>query len=225
MPSKARSPSIVNLQAPIRRKFRFPHAQLLMTNASNEPGRYTHGTLPPNVHLGPRTLITGDHFSGDLAFKRMKSSRDPAITIGADCLLDGVSFNLGPNATVQIGDHCQLQEAFLISELEIRLGNRVVIGWHATLVDSDFHPLDPAARLADSIALSPLHIGKTPRPAYVSRPILIDDDVWIGPNATVLKGVHIGKGAIVEPGAVVTRDVPPGARVLGNPAQVVGETP
>jgi acetyltransferase-like isoleucine patch superfamily enzyme len=52
---------------------------------------------------------------------------------------------------------------------------------------------------------------------------VIDDDVWIGPNATILKGVHIGRGAFIEAGSLVTRDVPARARVLGNPAQVIGE--
>jgi acetyltransferase-like isoleucine patch superfamily enzyme len=49
---------------------------------------------------------------------------------------------------------------------------------------------------------------------------VVGDDVWIGWNATILKGVTIGAGAVVEPGAVVTRDVPPGAIVGGNPARV-----
>jgi acetyltransferase-like isoleucine patch superfamily enzyme len=53
--------------------------------------------------------------------------------------------------------------------------------------------------------------------------VIIEDDVWIGPNVTILKGVRIGAGAFIEPGSLVTRDVPPRARVLGNPAQVVGE--
>jgi acetyltransferase-like isoleucine patch superfamily enzyme len=53
------------------------------------------------------------------------------------------------------------------------------------------------------------------------RPVVIEDDVWIGWNATILKGVRVGAGAVVEPGAVVTRDVPPGARVAGNPARRV----
>jgi acetyltransferase-like isoleucine patch superfamily enzyme len=47
--------------------------------------------------------------------------------------------------------------------------------------------------------------------------------VWIGPNATILKGVRIGAGSWIEAGALVTRDIPPGVRVIGNPAQIVGE--
>jgi maltose O-acetyltransferase len=54
-----------------------------------------------------------------------------------------------------------------------------------------------------------------------SRPVRIDDDVWIGIGAVILKGVHIGKGARVEAGAVVTHDVAPGIVVEGNPAQAV----
>ena len=188
----------------------------------DEPGKYTHGEVPGNVRLGARTVITGDHFSGAVAFKRVKSTRDPAIVVGRDCLLEGVLFNLGTEAVVTIGDGCRFQDCFLIAEAGITIGNRVTIGFHATVVDSDFHPLAAEARLADTVALAPGNAGKAARPAYVSKPIVIEEDAWVGPNATILKGVRIGKGAIVEPGAVVTRDVAAGTRVLGNPAQVMG---
>ena len=108
----------------------------------------------------------------------------------------------------------------LLCELELRIGNYVVIGWNATIADTDFHPLAPAERIADAIACSPLGKGR-PRPPIARKPVIIGDDVWIGPNATILKGVTIGTGALVEAGSLVTRDVPPGARVLGNPAQII----
>ena len=81
-----------------------------------------------------------------------------------------------------------------------------------------------AERIADAVACSPLGKGR-PRPEIECRPVVIEDDVWIGPNATILKGVRIGTGAFIEAGSLVTRDVPAGARVLGNPAVVVGEMP
>lgn len=53
------------------------------------------------------------------------------------------------------------------------------------------------------------------------RPVVIEDDVWIGARATILPGVTIGKGSIVGASAVVTKDVPPYAIVGGNPARVL----
>lgn len=55
----------------------------------------------------------------------------------------------------------------------------------------------------------------------VPRPVIISDDVWIGARVTILPGVHIGKGAIIGAGAVVTKDVPEYAVVGGNPAKII----
>ena len=182
-----------------------------------EPGKWLHGTLPENVTLGPNTVITGD-----LAFKRFHTRLPDGLRIGAHGTMDGVHLDLGENGRVTIGDYCYFTNVVLLCELEVRIGNYVVIGWNATLADSDFHPIAPAQRVADAIACSPLGKGR-PRPPIACKVIIIEDDVWIGPNATILKGVRIGAGAWIEPGTMVTRDVPPGARIMGNPAEVIGE--
>ncbi len=175
-------------------------------------------TLPPNVVVGPGTTV-----AGELAFKRFHSCRQPAISMGANCEMDGTHFDLGEEGRLEIGDWCYFTNAVLLVELEVRIGSYVIIGWNATIADSDFHPIAPAERVTDAVACSPLGGGR-PRPPVVRRPVTIDDDVWIGPNAVILKGVHIGAGAFVEPGSVVTSDVAAGTRVLGNPARAVSET-
>ena len=182
-----------------------------------EPGRWAEGTIPDNARVGPNSLI-----NGSLAFKRFHSRRDPGLTIGACSTMDGVHFAVGEQGYVEIGDYCYFTSAVILCELEVRIGNYVVIGWNASITDTDFHPIGPAERIADAIACSPLGKGR-PRPEIVRRPVIIEDDVWIGPNATILKGVRIGCGARVEAGALVTRDVPAGSRVIGNPAQVIAE--
>jgi len=54
-------------------------------------------------------------------------------------------------------------------------------------------------------------------------PVVIEDDVWIGLNCTILQGVTIGKGSIIGAGAVVTKDIPPYSIALGVPARVTGQ--
>jgi acetyltransferase-like isoleucine patch superfamily enzyme len=173
--------------------------------------------LPNNVRVGDRTVITGEQ-----SFKRFHSAIEPvALTVGAGCTIDGVSFALGPEARMTVGDNCYVTSAVLLCELEVLIGSCVLIGWNATIADTDFHPIAPAQRIDDAIACSPASDGRA-RPAMVRRPVIIEDDVWIGPAATILKGVRIGAGAFIEPGSVVSSDVPSRARVIGNPAQVVG---
>lgn len=178
---------------------------------------WTHGPVPPNVQLGPGTLVTAEY-----AFKRFLSKRPGALAIGKGCTMDGVHFAIGRDGSVSIGDACYFTNAVLLCELELRIGNYVVIGWNTTIADTDFHPVSPAERIADAVACSPLGEGRS-RPEIARSPVIIEDDVWIGPNATILKGVRIGAGAWIEAGSLITRDVPPRSRVLGNPAQILGE--
>jgi acetyltransferase-like isoleucine patch superfamily enzyme len=187
------------------------------TDAQIEPGRWTDGTLPANVTIGHGSVVSGEH-----AFKRFRATKDGALRLGRCATLDGVHFAVGPDGSVQVGDWCYLTNVVLLCDASIKIGNYVRIGWNTTIADTDFHPIDPARRVDDAIACSPLADGRA-RPAIACAGVDIGDDVYIGPQATILKGVRIGAGAFVEPGAVVTRDVPPGARVMGNPAQVVAE--
>jgi acetyltransferase-like isoleucine patch superfamily enzyme len=184
-------------------------------DSADTPGRWVDGALPANVVLGTNTLVTGD-----LAFKRFHGTHADALVIGSQCSMDGVHFDIGAGGRIRIGNYCYFTNAVLLCELEMVIGNYVLVGWNTTITDTDFHPIAPAERIADAIACSPL--GKNrPRPTVARKPVVIEDDVWIGPNATILKGVRIGAGAFIEPGSLVTKDVPPGARVIGNPAQLM----
>jgi len=112
-------------------------------------------------------------------------------------------------ALIRIGENCGATGAVLVADERIEVGDRVLLGANVVITDTDFHPLDPAVRRA------------TPQ-AGAHAPVVIEDDVFVGTQALILKGVHIGRGAVVGAGAVVTRAVPPGAVVAGNPARVVG---
>ncbi len=179
------------------------------------PNGWADGELPTNVRLGRGCRILGVD-----SFKRFFSEHEVGLSIGDGSLADGVKFAVGPKGRILIGKNSYLNDCILLAEEEIEIGNHVVIGWNTTIADSDFHPLSPAARILDAIALSPANEGRA-RPETVRRPVSIADDVFIGPACTILKGVSIGAGAFIEPGSVITSNVPANAHMLGNPASIV----
>lgn len=113
-------------------------------------------------------------------------------------------------AKIEIGNQVGMSGCVVCATKSIRIGNRVLIGSGALIVDGDLHPLDVQTRTE-----RPFDKGK-------SAPIVIGDDVFIGARAIILKGVTIGVGAVVGAGAVVTKDVAPHTVVGGNPAKEVG---
>jgi acetyltransferase-like isoleucine patch superfamily enzyme len=174
--------------------------------------------VPANIEVGENTVI-----DSSFSFKHYFSGLPVGLRVGRNVTFWRTSLAAEEHAMIEIGDDCYFANASLVCSQRITIGSRVVIAGGVTVADSDFHPIGPAARLADSIALSPRG-DRSHRPTVDVRPVVIEDDVWIGFNATVLKGVRIGAGAIVLPGAVVIRDVPEGAHVAGSPARLVDRT-
>ena len=98
----------------------------------------------------------------------------------------------------------------------IRNGRTVVP--RVDIFDNDSHSLDAGQRQED--ARNIFELGKPIDYAQVPQePVVIEDDVWIGTKSTIMKGVHIGRGAVVAAGSVVTGDVAPFTLVGGNPAR------
>jgi acetyltransferase-like isoleucine patch superfamily enzyme len=176
---------------------------------------WCHQSLPSNIEAGENSVI-----DSAFCFKHYYAKGPIGLRIGHNVTIWRTNLAVEAGGLIEIGDFCYLTNASVVCCGRITIGSHVFISGGATVVDSDFHPIAPAARIADTIALS-LRGDRTRRPSTESRPVIIEDDVWIGYNATILKGVRVGTGAIIAPGAVVTRDVPAGATVAGNPASVV----
>lgn len=130
-------------------------------------------------------------------------------------ILSPVKFALGKDAQIEIGDHCDLNGCSLTSYCSIKIGSFVQIGPSTWITDTDLHSLDVGTRRKQLL-------GEDYDWSEVARaPVVIGDDVWIGSSVTILKGITIGRGAVVGAGSVVTKDVPPGSIVAGNPAKVI----
>ena len=87
----------------------------------------------------------------------------------------------------------------------ITLADNVLVGPNATIISVN-HPLDPQKRHEVEM-----------------KPVLIDENAWLGANSTILPGVTVGKNAVVAAGAVVTKDVPANTVVAGVPAKIIKE--
>lgn len=179
-------------------------------------GEWDYSTLPSNVRIGE-----GCWLERKGSFDRFRSVRDPGLVIGNRVqAFTWATFNIDPTGLVEIGDDCILVGPVFMCHEHIKIGNRVKISYHVTIADADFHPVDPDLRKLDAIASRPAG-DPSERPEFASNPVVIEDDVAIGIGSLILKGVHIGEGALVEPGSVVTRNVLKGTRVAGNPAKPV----
>jgi len=173
------------------------------------------GEVPPNVTFGD-----GFWLETAQVFRFCKSKQNPAIAFGKFCsVYGGCSFAVKGNGRCTVGDYTLLNGAIVMCEEEITIGNYCLVSWGVGIADSDFHPLDPIQRKQDALVLNPY--TKAERPHIATKPVHIGDNVWIGMNAVILKGVTVGENSVVGAGAVVTRDVPPNVVVAGNPAQVV----
>jgi acetyltransferase-like isoleucine patch superfamily enzyme len=185
-------------------------------DTSDLDGTWDLSTLPDNVRLGEGCWIESTK-----TFLRFRSRQVPGLVVG-DRLraYTWTRFSIEPTGRLTIGDDCILVGAMFMGAGHIRLGDRVVVSYGVTIADCDFHPHDPVARRADSIAHAPEGDDEARAP-FEPEPVTIGDDVWIGIGAIVLKGVRIGSGARIDAGAVVTHDVADGATVAGNPARIV----
>jgi acetyltransferase-like isoleucine patch superfamily enzyme len=177
--------------------------------------------IPPNVQFGE-----GFYCETAQIFRFLRNRESGAIVIGkhVSCYA-GCSFSIGVSGKVTIGDFTLLNGALVMAEDKIDIGSYCLISWNVGIADSDFHPLDPAQRLIDAQAIAPFFKDRPPRPKLKTAPVKICDNVWIGMNATILKGVTIGENSVVAAGSVVTKSVPPNTVVAGNPAVAVKTFP
>jgi len=114
------------------------------------------------------------------------------------------------NGKIAFGNSSGCSFATLSSRSSITIGNRVLIGANAKIYDHDFHPASPKLR----------NSGKE-QDHVATRPVIIEDDVFIGADCIVLKGVAIGKGSVIAAGSVVVKNVPAGEIWGGNPAKFI----
>ncbi|MCK5136221.1 MAG: acyltransferase [Bacteroidales bacterium] len=152
-------------------------------------------------------------------YPRMSRAPNSTIAIGDNCLFNSsrnsariglvkrcafVTLNKG--AEIRIGKNTGGTGATIAAFGSITIGNNVLLGAYTTIFDSDFHNPDPGKRDLTDITI---------------RPVVIEDNVFLGMNCMVLKGVTIGKNSVIGANSVVISSIPPNSVAMGNPCKVI----
>lgn len=169
----------------------------------------------------PKNYLIGDKSVIYLGANIFNSYKTPdKIKVGDFTHIRGDLLIFGHGGMIEIGDYCYIGENTKIwSGLSIKIGSRVLISHNCNIFDNDTHPLDHAARHEQFKAI--ISAG---HPAIIDlkdEPVALGDDVLIGANSTILKGVSIGARSIIGAGSVVTANIPPDVVAAGNPAKVI----
>ncbi|HKY38911.1 MAG TPA: acyltransferase [Polyangiaceae bacterium] len=116
--------------------------------------------------------------------------------------------NVGKGGRLEIGSGSYINYGCSIGATQlIRIGPRCNIGSHVIMMDNDFHRMEPERR----DELPP------------SAPIVLEENVWLGVRAIILRGVTVGAGSVVAAGSIVSKNVPTRVLVGGVPARVIRE--
>ena len=113
------------------------------------------------------------------------------------------------DALVLIGEKCSFSNnVSIVARAKVELGDRCLVGDRVTIMDADFHEIDPEARKNNGGA------GET-------EAVSIGNNCWIGSDAMILKGVIVGDDSVIAPKSVVTKSFPARSVIAGSPAKLV----
>lgn len=153
----------------------------------------------PSAYLHWNSRVT----LGDQVTFRSRSKGN-AIGVNHEVILRTQS----EGAIIQIGNRVGMSGGAICAKKRVVIGDDVLIGSNVVIADNDFHPVDPLARRNGEID-------------NVAKDITIENNVWIGADVYVCKGVTIGENSVIGAKSVVTKSIPPNCVAAGIPAQVV----
>ena len=178
------------------------------------------------VYVPARLRCIGVRLGKNIRFKGMPivSMYDgSSILIDENCVICSVSEmtalgvchpvvlrTLRAEASIKIGKDSGISGGTLCAATSIKIGCSCLIGANVTIADTDFHSISPINRRQNDN-----------QDAIGTSPVCIEDNVFIGASAIILKGVHIGKNSIIGAGSVVSSNVPANVIAAGNPAKVL----
>jgi len=173
------------------------------------------GGIPGNVVIGEHAYLETSY-----GFAPCNSEEEAAVVLGtASGTYDQATFVLGPSARVVVGPYTVLK-CHLACERSIRIGAHCMVSWGTVLTDTWLErdwPVEKRREFLEAVARNP---HRSPGPMSTPRPVVLEDNVWVGFDSVIMPGVTIGRGSIIGSKTIVEKDVPAYSIVVGNPGHV-----
>lgn len=174
--------------------------------------------IPGNTVLHPTAYLDSSY-----GFSAFHSEQQPGLTLGTECgYYNRGAFITGRAGRIDVGNYTVLNGTTLICYERISIGSHCLLSWGSIVADGWLDPSatppDVRRRLLETIAHDPrrcLLSGSEP------RPVVLEDNVWVGFGAIILPGVRLGEGCVVASKAIVNQNVEPYTVVAGDPLRII----
>ena len=143
------------------------------------------------------------HYIERMLLKRMVASCGENVSFPHDVKLHGYNLHIGNNVALGAGS------LFMCTRAPIYIGDNVMFGPRVTVITGNHR--------TDYVGKYMIDVKDPDKLPENDQPVVFEGDNWIGANATILKGVTVGRGSVIGAGAVVTKDVPPYSIYVGVP--------
>jgi acetyltransferase-like isoleucine patch superfamily enzyme len=170
------------------------------------------GCFIKGVKIGKKVVFNG--------FPVVRRYENSEIVLGDNCLFNSAKnsvrvglqrrctfVTLREKSQIIIGNNFGGSAVTFLAAMKIEIGNNVMIGAHSMIIDNDFHHADPNKRHETA--------------GVPARPIKIEDNVFIGTNCLILKGITIGENSVIGANSVVINSLPKNSIAIGNPCKIV----
>lgn len=173
--------------------------------------------IPSNIVISNDVYIDSSY-----GFAAFNSMEDPGLVVGeASGIYDRAAMVVGPRGRVIVGGYTVLNGTYIVCEDRVDIGSHCLLSWGVVITDSwtaaTVQVRDRRAALRATAESETRHFSGAGTP----RPVVVEDNVWIGFDAVILPGVRVGRGAIIGARTIVSESVPPYAVVAGNPQRIL----
>jgi acetyltransferase-like isoleucine patch superfamily enzyme len=173
--------------------------------------------MPSNVSIGKNVYIDSSY-----GFAAVASRENPAIIVG-DCagVYDRAAFIVGSRGKVTVGAFTVLNGTYIICDERVDIGSHCLLSWGVAISDNWMPSIASVDSRRSALESVPSDSTRHQPASGKPRPVVIEDNVWVGFDAVIMPGVTLGRGSIIGARSIVRESIPPYAIVVGDPTRII----